>query len=327
MAESALFQPLWDGYGATFDAAVSDGVARGLAEAALWIQGAIGLYVLITGILIALGSMTFASGVKRMIRALLIIALLVPANYNRFVVQTFTVTVPQRIAASAGGAGPTAQGAQMFDDLVAADERLLAQTLANAGSNPFNTGKIISAYLASALAQVMVLAAFAIWFLAYHLASLVLILGPYVSLFWLFDATRSIPERFFGKMIGYMALMLLVLIVTQIVQTQERAYIRQYAALMTAGPTFGAPVPNSGFVSPDGAWIDTSELPSITSGGGGNLDEQVSLLWKVALAFGFGLFMLVFIPGIAAYIGGGVAFSIAPMLITAGRAFGGRVAR
>jgi type IV secretion system protein VirB6 len=277
--------------------------------------------VLICGLLVMTGSMTFQGGMKRCIRALIIVALLTPAAYNQWVTTTFTQTIPQAIATSTGGAS-NASSVQIFDQLLASDEAMVAQVLATSGSSIFNIGKVIAAYLAMAMAEIALAIAFFIWFLSYALVYVVVAAGPYVLLFWLFDATRDIPMRLFGKLVGYMLLMVMVLSLTQIIQTQEKAYVAAFAPGMTT-PTTSGIVAQPGYVAPDGSWVEPPAT-NVTgqTASGGNLDEQVSVMWKMALAFGFGAALMVMLPGIAAYIGGGVAVQIAPMVTAAAKMVG-----
>jgi type IV secretory pathway VirB6-like protein len=323
-----LFETLWNGYNSSLSTGVAASVTSGLSVVATWMTGVMGMYVLVTGVLIITGSITYGSGIRRILRALLVVAALVPVQYNTYVVTAFTETIPNAIASSAGGTGSSnsVNAAQVFDQLLNADEAILAQTLAAAGSSPFNVGKIISAYVATALAEVSLLGAFLIWWLAYALVNVVVCVGPYVVPFWLFDSTRSIPERLFGKLIGYMVLMLMVMITTQIVQSQEKTYVSGFATQMATNTATPGPTQSPGFVAQDGTFVQpgSQTLSTNVGAGAGNVDEDVSMLWKIALAFGFGALLLFMLPPIAAYIGGGVAVNMAPIVSTAARVLTGR---
>jgi type IV secretion system protein VirB6 len=312
---NTLFENIYDGYNGTFGTAANTSTTQALATAAGYIQGTLGLYVLICGFLILTASLSFKAGMSKCVRALIIAFLLTPAAYNQWVTTTFTQTIPQEISTSTGGVAGDS-GAQVFDQLLSSDEAMLAQALTTAGYNPANIGKIIAAYLAMLLAEIALLVAFFIWFLAYALVYVVVCIGPYVLLFWLFDATRDIPMRLFGKLVGYMLLMAMVLSLTQIIQNQEKAYVTTYTPGMTT-PTTGGIVAQPGFASPDGSWLGPTATSAGQTASGGNLDEQVSVLCKIALAFLFGAALMIMLPGIAAYIGGGIALQIAPMVTAA----------
>jgi type IV secretion system protein VirB6 len=320
MASSdTLFQSIYDGYNETFSTGAGNNVTAGLTAAAGYIQGCLGLYVLICGILIMTGSMTFNSGIKRCIRALIIVALLTPAAYNQWVTTTFTQTIPQAISASLGGTAGESS-VKVFDNLYNADDAMLTQALTTAGSDVSNIGKIVAAYLAMGLAVACLAIAFFVWFLAIALVYVVVPVGPYVLLFWLFDATRDIPLRFFAKLIGYMVLMVMVLSLTQIVQTQEKSYVTAFSAAMTSTPSASTSAMFPGLQTPNGTWL--VQPPGVTVASGGNLDQQIAILFKTALSFLFGTALMIMLPGIAAYIGGGVAVQIAPMVTAAAKMVG-----
>ena len=312
-----LFESLYQGYNDAFSSGANASVSTAFSTLSSYMQGALSLYVIVCGVLVMTGSLSFDAGLKRCLRALMVVFILTPAHYNEYLTTTFTQRIPNAISGAVGGStGVT--GASVFDQLLASDEAMLAQVLATAGANVFSIGKIISAYIAMGLAELALLLSFLIWWSASALVFIVLAIGPYLMPLWLFDFTRDVPVRMIGKLIGYMVLMVMVLTMTQIVQGQEKAYVMAFAPVMTT-PIHTGINQEQGFLTPEGQWVNTgSNANQVASGG--NLDEQVSTLWKVAMAFGFGAALMLLLPSIAAYIGGGVAVSLTPFMMVATRA-------
>lgn len=273
-----LFSTIWNGYNNTLVQGAVQNVSAGLSAVAAIIQAVLGLYVLITGGMMLFGGMSFDVGIRRVVRALLVAAVLTPANYNQWVVQTFTQTLPDWIAQSVGQGGSNASGAQQFDTLRQSVIKMVADIKTQATGLSYIAARIEIA-LAGMFCELALLLCFVIWFLSRAAMALVVCIGPFVIPFYLFDATKGVPERWIGKLIDYAILILLVLVVLQIVQTQDASLIGQAAA-----PTSG------------------------------NVDEMVDILWNVALSFGVGAFLLIMLPAIAATIGGGVGFSTGPIV-------------
>ncbi|MDB5848218.1 MAG: transport secretion system VirB6 protein [Rhodoferax sp.] len=314
MATDSFFSTSWDGYSTALG--VVDVVASGLSAAAGWLQIALSFYLMITMFLIVFGSMSWNTGVARLIRALLVIAVLTPAFFNRYVVQTFTTDIPNEIATIVAHSPTQSTVVEVFDELTAGLEAIQAQI--NSNSTWMDAPKTIPAGITMIIGEVALLLAFFIWFFAYGTISIVVCAGPFLIGFYLFDSTKQITLRWVSKLIGLMILILMVMITTQIIQVQERSYLRLVASTMTHIPP-NVPSnlgPRTGFMEPEGMLIP-SDIPSAapTVRMNGNLDQQISILGNVVKSFILGLFLMLSLPSIAAYLGGGVAIGVAPIVM------------
>lgn len=327
MDADSFFQPIWEGYSTQLGASsVLPAVLSATAGALIVVMG---FYVIVTGILIVRGSMSWADGTSRMIKAVLIAAVLTPAWWNEYVVAMFVHRIPDEIATVVGGSKSQSTVVEVFDQLLATVEAMMAQINANAGWSVSSIGKVFGAYMASALAELALLIAFGIWFLSAAVVGIIVSIGPFLMPFWLFDFTKHIPVRMVGLLLSKMVLAALILITTQVVQAQERTYVKAYAASMPKRPPNAPPMlsQRTDFFMADGMFVPQmpqSFNPPVEPDNG-NLDRQVALLWKVALTFVFGAALLALMPGIAAHLAGGVAARMSPVIINAGRnLIGGR---
>jgi type IV secretion system protein VirB6 len=208
---------------------------------------------------------------QMIIRGVIVCAVLTPAVYNTYVKDFFLTTLPDWIASSVGQGQVASQ--DQFDALISAVKHRTALIMAEA-TGITNIGRVAVIWFAGQCAEICIFGCFCIWFFAMAMQNLVVCLGPFVIAGYLFKATKGITERWIGKMIGMCILQLLIAILMQVVMTQDSEYMRQ-----------------------------------VQNNPGAGLDEQISALWDVAKAFGVGLALVIMLPAIAAYIGGGISFS------------------
>ena len=109
-----------------------------------------------------------------------------------------------------------------------------------------------------------------IWVVTIGFINLVVCLGPFVLLAKLFRYTEGIFDRWISKMVGLFMLYLLITILLQIVLNGETSFIRQ----TQANPGTG-------------------------------VDEQVAAMISMAGFFALCATMLIFVPAVASYVGGG----------------------
>ena len=136
---------------------------------------------------------------------------------------------------------------------------------------------------------------FVIYILAYAVMGLVVAAGVVLIASWLFNSTKQWGERWLGKLVSLSILMLFVSVLLQIVMAQNLAYRRQAQAAM-----------------------------------GGNLDQQVAVLWHVFGSFLIGTVVMLALPLIASAVGGSAVMSmsniiIAPIRLGAGALGGGQL--
>lgn len=270
-----IFQSIWDGYNNSLVQNITQNVSAGLSAVAGVMQAALGLYVIITGGLMLFMGMSWDAGIRRIIRALLVAAALTPANYNAWVVQFFTQGLPNWIAQSVGQKGGDAAA---FDVLYTKVVNI-ASNLRTQATGLSYIGTRIEIGLAATFCELNIIIGFAIWFLSKVIMGLIVCIGPFVIPLYLFDATKGVPERWIGKLVDYAILILLVLVTLQIVQSQ-----------------------------------DTSLLALANASGMDNVDMAVQVLWNIFAVFTLGTILLIVLPSVATFIGGGFGFSAGPAI-------------
>jgi type IV secretion system protein VirB6 len=131
------------------------------------------------------------------------------------------------------------------------------------------------------------LIAFAVYEIGQIMLGVVIGIGPFVLAGYLFDSTRGIAERWLGKLIGLSILTLLIAIALEIILQGDVTYIQAAAA--------------------------TGVL---------DIQQSLAILMQAALFYALGAVIIVLLPSIAAYIGGGISFSpgqLASVVIPAAR--------
>lgn len=275
---SPPFEWMWTGYSTALTQGTGAAVTAGLSAVGQQMIGVLTVYVIVCGLLTAFGQMDRGEALKRALTAVAVSAVLAPSFYTTNVQSFFLTTVPNWIAQSTGGKGITT-GAQQFDALFAAIIHEQAELDIQASGFDYIAERF-EGFLAAALCVLCLLICFVIWASAQVLASLVISIGPFIVPAYLFKATRGFAERWLSKLIGLMILFLLVSVFLQIIIHQDATMFTR----LTGNPGIG-------------------------------VGEEVSVLWELAMIFGFGAFVLVLLPSIAVYIGGGVSFAPGAVLM------------
>ena len=283
MNSAGMFAFIWDGYQGTLSTGASQAITSGLSAVAGMMLAIGTAYILVCGFLILWGELGWTTGVRMVVRMIVVVAVLTPARFNTYVRAVFMDWLPNWIATSITGDTGTNAAAQQFDMLVSATEHYTAALLMQA-SGLENVGTRIQINLAQTGIELTLLIAFVVWFSARALMALVVCIGPFVIAAWLFNTTREVFARWLGKLIGLSILLLLVSIELQIVVHQDTEYM--LAAQANAA---------------------------------GGLDEQVAGLLHILIAFGAGAALMIVLPAIAAVIGGGVGLSPVPSILRLGR--------
>lgn len=274
----------------------TDGLQDTVTEAMSAIQGPltaiIVLWIIVTGILVMRGDVGVRTGITRIITVSLVIGVLMSSTlYNEYIVSFFTVGLPNFIATALLGATGPAPSAHSFD--VIWDSA--AQVFATAENNMNFLNVLYSVELA--LLQSLMVIPIGLTFLIYEtariLTDVVVCIGPFVLAGYLFAATRSIADRFLGKLIGLTLLTLLIDIVLSVII--------------------------NGFVS----YVDTTSANVAVA----SKPEAILLCTQLVLFLAIGGMITCFLPGIASFIGGGISVSPLAMMVSmnqAGQAVGRR---
>lgn len=268
-----------------FDQAVqapfADGVTATVSEAMSAVQGpltaVIVLWVIVSGILVMRGDITARSGISRIVSVSLVVGILMSTTlYNEYVTTFFVTSLPNWIAQTMTGTTGVQASAQEFDTI------WIKATAVFAEINPrFHWWNVIyDAHLA--ILQLLLIVPIGVMFLIYEVAKImidvVVSIGPFLLVGYLFAATRGVADRFVGKLISLSILVLLVNIVLSIIVEGYLAYI-----------------------------ADT--LGQVTSNT--NRAFDIAVCDQMEVFFVIGALVATFLPGLAAYFGGGV--SVSPM--------------
>jgi type IV secretion system protein VirB6 len=269
---SQFFQNLWTGYDQTLLSGSQAAASSLLTAVQPELVSALGLFVIVTGILMSLGRLDYRAGILNMVRAIMVANLLQAANYNTWVETMFLTTIPNWITGAVGGGAAGASVAAQFDLLRSAVNHLAASLLEAASGFSVSVAVTrLSISLAAEFAVGMLVLGFFVDFIAQGLVALVAPVGAVVMVAYLFTNTRHWAERWIGKLVALMILELLVAILMTIVETQFRSYMLVAEANAASGI---------------------------------NLDEAVDVLWSIGWSFFFGIALLICLPAIAAAIGG-----------------------
>lgn len=224
-------------------------------------------------------------------KALCVIVILTPAHFDAWIRDTFVTDLPNWSAQLSGLTITTNNLAGTFDNIRDTMVNMLAGIRAQA-TGFYYIGTRIEIALAGLIGFVALLASFIVWFLARVVTALIIPLGPFLLVGYLWESTRGFADRWIGKLVGLALLTMLVHVLLGVVITQEQSYIQTMASA------------------------------------GNNVDVMVQTLWDLVMVFVCGAFMMVILPGVAAYIGGSVGFSGSGVYFgisgAAGRIFRGR---
>ena len=259
-------QPFTNGMNATVSSAMSAIQGPLTAGIVLWI--------IISGIMVIRGDGDARSGVTRLIKVSIIVGILMSTTlYNDYVVSFFTVGLPNWLASSFLGVTGTQPSAHQFDAIWNEADILFANAEKN--MNFYNVLYSVELGAMRDFVVVPIAVTFLIFEFAKIMMDVVVCIGPFVLVGYLFEATKGIADRWIGKLIGLTILTLLIDIVLSIILDGDRSY---YNVSMT----------------------------SLTIA---TVAETVTICIQFVVFLSLGCLITGFLPAIASYLGGGVSFS------------------
>jgi type IV secretion system protein VirB6 len=259
-------QPFTNGMNATVSSAMSAIQGPLTAVIVLW--------VIISGIMVIRGDVDARSGVTRLIKVSLIVGILMSTTlYNEYVVSFFTVGLPDWLASSFLGVTGTQPSAHQFDAIWNEADILFANAEKN--MNFYNVLYSVELGAMRDFVVVPIAVTFLIFEFAKIMLDVVVCIGPFVLIGYLFEATKGVADRWIGKLIGLTILTLLIDIVLSIILDGDRSY---YNVSMT----------------------------SLTVA---TVAETVTICIQFVVFLSLGCLITGFLPAMASYLGGGVSFS------------------
>lgn len=269
-------------YATIFSTGTSNAVSAGLSAVAGPLTAVVVVWIIVQGVLVMRGDVSVRSGITKIIRVVLVVGLLTSFGlFSTYIVSLFQTTLPNWAASSISGASPSGSDLPGMFDKVWNNCMIMAKSAdAKLGTWDFS-GAIELALLQGAIGLCLIIA-FAVYEIGQIMLGVVIALGPFVIAGYLFDATRGVAERWLSKLIGLCLLTLLIAIALQIIVQGDVTYIQAAAAT-----------------------------------GAADVESAIAILTQATLFFALGALITVLLPGIAAYIGGGVSFHPGQMVALA----------
>jgi type IV secretion system protein VirB6 len=265
-------------YATIFSAGTANAVQSGLSAISGPLTAVIVLWIIVQGILVMRGDVSARSGITKIIRVVLVVSLLSSFSYfSTDVVQLFQTTLPNWAAGAITGSPSTAAAPHMFDQVWA--HSMAIAKAADAQLKLWDVVDGVELDLLEVGIGLCLIIAFAVYEIGQIMLGVVIAVGPFVIAGYLFDATRGIAERWLGKLIGLSILTLLIAIALTIILQGDVTYIN------TAG--------------------GTSAL---------DIETSIAILMQATLFYALGAVIIVLLPSIAAYIGGGISFHPSQMV-------------
>jgi type IV secretion system protein VirB6 len=243
------------------------------------------LFIIVTGILMIRGDIGARNGVTRVLNVCLVVGLLMSTTlYNEYVVSFFTTGIPDWLASTFLGVTGAQPTAHQFD------------AIWNEGTELFWAGeKNMNFYNVLYSVELAILQSFLVFpigltFLIYEatriMIDVIVSIGPFLLVGYLFAATRGVADRFVGKLIGLTILTLLIDIVLSII------------------------------VNGDNTYFNTS----MTGLEGASTAETIAICIQYVVFLTLGSLICTFLPAVASFLGGGISVSPLGMAVAATQA-------
>jgi type IV secretion system protein VirB6 len=257
----------------------TDGVAGTVNAAMSAVQGPLTaivvLWIIVTGILVMRGDVGARTGITRLISVSLVVGILMSTTlYNEYITDFFTQGIPNWIASSFEGVSGIAPSAQQFDTLWMKSTAVFGEV--GQGLQWYNVIYNIELAILEIAVAIPIGVMFLIFEVAKIMVDVVVSIGPFLLLGYLFSATKGIADRFIGKLISLTILILLVDIVLSIIINGYTTYIADTMAIVTTNT---------------------------------NRAVDMAVIIQMFIFFAIGALVATFLPGLAAYFGGGVSVS------------------
>ena len=292
MATASNYAPFYT-FDQTIQTPFTNGMAATVSSAMSAIQGpltaVVVLWIVVTGILVMRGDVSVRSGITRIITASFVAGLLMSTTlYNEYITSAFTTGLPDWLASSLTGTTGVQPSAHQFDVLWNDADILFGTALKNL--NFYNVLYSVELGVLQDLVIFPIGLTFLIYELTRILTDVIVSVGPFLLAGYLFAATRGVADRWVGKLISLTILTLLVDIVLSIIIQGDAAYFND----------------------------------SITSMSTATVLASVTICIQFLIFLTLGSLITCFLPGIAAYLGGGISVSPLAMFTAASQV--GRVA-
>lgn len=191
-------------------------VSAGLAWAAPQLKTGLMLYVAGFGLLMMYGRVDKGTFMTAIVRALAVTAILKASNYDYYVRDLFFTDLPNAIAAAMDGPRVTVNSADQFDRMWSAVMHYSA--FINGQASGWDD--IVNRSIVWGLAGANLIAlgvCFGMWYIARGFMAIIICIGPWLIILYLWDATRGWVNEWIGKLVGFVVLQLAASILLRIV--------------------------------------------------------------------------------------------------------------
>jgi len=268
-------------YASIFSTGTANAVQSGLSAISGPLTAVVVLWIIIQGIFVMRGDISARSGITKILRVVLVVTLLSSFSYfSTYVVDLFQTTLPNWAAGAITGTPGANAAPHMFDQVW--NGSMAIAKAADAQLTTWDISNAVELALLEGGIGLCLIVAFAVYEIGQIMLGVVIAVGPFVVAGYLFDATRGIAERWLGKMIGLSILTLLIAIALTIILQGDVTYIQTAAAQ-----------------------------------GALDVETSIAVLMQATLFYALGAVIIVLLPSIAAYIGGGISFHPGQMIAMA----------
>lgn len=223
---TTLFEWLDNAYNTVVQAPLLAVVPNVLSANAALVSTALSIYVVMYGMLLMYRQVPMADLARACGIAAGIGFIYTAANYNLYIVQEFTVTIPQWISTSLSS-NHAFTPAQQLDQLASALALIAANAIDKASPiTEIAQIGIIGFLLITTLLVIGTVFAFTKF--AAFLAAILVVLGPFVIWLALFPITRSIAENWFRQLVGIMVKMAALTIMASVCITAMDSFEAQF---------------------------------------------------------------------------------------------------
>ena len=279
-----LFEYMYNQYSTGFLAALDSDISTALTAALPPLSAALVIWVIILGYLMMTGSLDLRYGISKISTMAIVVGIIASTSlYDDYVQQFFMSDIPSFIASTFSSGNTTSIPKTLdgvYNNFVIAGQEIYKNANCwHCMITPFILGveiQIILVVFFIALAIV-----FSVYLIATTLTGLLVVVGPFLLIGYLFEYTEGIPDRWLGKLIGLAILLLLITALLSLFTTGMIDFMNEKINVS----------------------FDTAPWQT-----------EIIILGEIAAYTAITAFITIMLPGIAAYLGGGVDFNISGLV-------------
>lgn len=192
-----------------FDGLLIEGMNAAIGTGLLWARPQLtiflGLYVIGYGLMMMYAKVDGWTLALAAARAIAVSTILVLANYNHYVRDLFFTDLPNELAKAINGPRVTVNSAQQFDVIWSAVIHYTSYILAQATGFSHMDDRAV-AWLYAYVSHVALWVCFGMWYISRVFMAIVISMGPFIIILFLFRSTREYAQQWVGKLVGLTAL-------------------------------------------------------------------------------------------------------------------------